>query len=205
MAQITSGVRAILNHPRVYHSVQAALGAHRGRTELVRDFIRARPGDVVLDIGCGPAEILAYLPEVDYWGFDISAAYIEQARRQFPHRTHFFQKVLATEDAASLPKFDLALALGVFHHLDDETARQVLVTAARCLKPGGRVVSIDPCFEPGQNPLARFLISRDRGQNVRTRAGYGALVPTTQFTFRSEVRHRAWIPYTHCYLECVRK
>jgi hypothetical protein len=97
---------------------------------------------------------------------------------------------------------DIAVAIGVLHHMDDSAARELFLLACGSLKAGGRFITLDPCFENGQNPLARFLISRDRGQNVRTQVGYEKLVPPGCRITRSIVRHKNWIPYTHCLLEC---
>lgn len=204
MGQITTGIRSTLAHPGIYRLVQNILGAHKGRTEFVQDFIRPVAGNLILDIGCGPAEIIDYLPKVQYWGFDISPEYISQAKGRHKEGTHFFQKEFARKDVESLPKFDIALAIGVLHHLDDESSRQLFELLHESLKPGGRVVTIDPCYEDGQNPLAKFLISHDRGQNVRTRCEYEALAPKLFSHRHAEVRHRAWIPYTHCFMECTR-
>jgi SAM-dependent methyltransferase len=164
--------------------------------------MRPNIGDNVLDIGCGPAEIIGFLPSVDYWGFDISEKYIERARQNYPDRTHFFSRNFVREDLESIPKMDIAVAIGVLHHMDDAAARELFYLACSSLKSGGRFITLDPCFEDGQNPLARFFISRDRGQNVRTQVGYENLVPSGCRITRSVVRHKNWIPYTHCLLEC---
>jgi len=64
------------------------------------------------------------------------------------------------------------------------------------------LLSIDPCLDDSQNPVARFLVRNDRGQNVRNKEEYQALA-TKVFTSSSvEVRHQTWIPYTHCFIEC---
>jgi SAM-dependent methyltransferase len=158
----------------------------------------------VLDIGCGPAAILEYLPEVEYSGFDISEAYITSARERFGERGHFCCQLLTEEVLSSLPLFDLALGVGLLHHLDDAAAIEFFNLAYMALKPEGRLVTIDPCLEKGQNPIARILIKMDRGQNVRTRPEYDALA-SRRFELRSViVRHSAWIPYTHCIMECKR-
>ena len=205
MAQITHGLRAILSHPLVYSTLQNLMGGKHGRKLFVRDFIKPLPTMNVLDIGCGPADILEYLPAVNYWGFDISVAYIQHATSRFGAKGKFSCKMLTEEDLKELPAFDLVLALGLLHHLDDDAALALLNIAHNALKPGGRLVTIDPCLEAGQNPIARYLILKDRGQNVRTREGYAALVSTVFPEYRLEVRHSAWIPYTHCIMECTRK
>lgn len=205
MAQITHGLRAILGHPIVYNIFQRVMGAKRVRTILVTDFIRPQPNMNVLDIGCGPAEILDYLPAVNYWGFDISNAYIQQAVARYGQKGTFVCKILSPKDLQNLPTFDLVLAIGLLHHLDDESATALINIAYNSLKPGGRLVTIDPCLVANQNPIARYLILKDRGQNVRTRDGYSALISTVFSEYRIDVRHKSWIPYTHCYMECTRK
>lgn len=204
MAQTTHGVRAILSHPLVYSTLQTLMGAHSSRKSFVENYVRPFPGMKVLDIGCGPADILAYLPTVDYSGFDISQDYIGQACKRFGTIGQFHCRQLAAEDLKSLPSFDVVFALGLIHHLEDDEAINVMQLALRALKPGGRLLTIDPCLEPSQNPIARMLIRGDRGQNVRDKAGYEALARGVFESPRVEVRHRAWIPYTHCFMECTR-
>ncbi len=203
MSQVTSGIRSVLSSPYVYMSFQYLMGAHGVWRRFVKEYVRPFPGAAMLDIGCGPANMLSYMPDVDYWGFDISQAYVDQATRKFGRRGHFICKMLTEADLETLPKFDVVTASGVLHHMDDMTARHLLSLAHQALKPGGRLVTIDPCIVEGQNPIARFLIERDRGQNVRSAAGYAALVASVFAHSRIEVRHRAWIPYTHCYMECL--
>jgi SAM-dependent methyltransferase len=202
MAQITTGVRALLSNPLVYSSFQSLMGARRFRTNFVADHVRPFPGMRLLDVGCGPADILAHLPSVAYWGFDISAAYIEKARARFGDRGHFQCKYLESSDLEQLPQFDVALAIGLLHHLDDPVARDVLALARKALRPGGRLITVDPCLDPSQNAVSRFLVLHDRGQNVRTRAAYEALAGGVFDHVEARVRHQAWIPYTHCIMEC---
>lgn len=202
MAQLTHGVRAILSHPFVYSAFQSLMGAHRSRQSFVTNYVKPISGMKILDVGCGPADILGYLPDVDYWGYDISEAYIAQARTWFGRRGRFNCKQLQLDDLAVLPKFDIVLALGLLHHLDDSVALTVLQLAHEALQPGGRLLTIDPCLDPLQNPVARFLVRNDRGQNVRNKEQYRALAKRVFSSPRVEVRHQAWIPYTHCFIEC---
>jgi len=180
------------------------MGAHASRKSFVENYVRPFPGMKVLDIGCGPADILAYLPTVDYSGFDISQDYIGQARKRFGTLGQFHSRQLAVKDLENRPSFDVVFALGLIHHLEDDEAINVMQLALRALKPGGRLLTIDPCLEPSQNPIARMLIRSDRGQNVRDKASYEALARGVFESPRVEVRHQAWIPYTHCFMECPR-
>lgn len=204
MSQITTGLRAILSSPTVYSLFQYLMGAHRAWILFVKNDVRPKPGDNILDIGCGPADILSYLPDVNYWGFDISKVYIDKARAKYGSHGNFHCGILTLAGLDSLPKFDIVVASGVLHHLDDDVAKEFLALAHAALRPGGRLVTVDPCFAPGQNFIARFLISQDRGQCVRDRAGYDGLAENIFETRHVEVRHKAWIPYTHCYIEGTR-
>ncbi|MGG1944401.1 class I SAM-dependent methyltransferase [Trinickia sp. NRRL B-1857] len=203
MAQITSGIRAILSQPVVYSAFQRFMGAYDDRERYVREFLRPVAGMRVLDIGCGPADILAHLPDVEYHGFDISEQYIETARRRFgDRRARFACKHLCPDDLDTLPRFDRVIAIGLLHHLDDETARGVLRMASSRLAEGGRLVTLDPCLTADQNPVARWLVKSDRGRNVRTLEGYEGLARAAFDRVHATVRHKRWIPYTHCHVVC---
>ena len=138
MAQITAGVRSILSYPFIYSTFQLLMGAHRSRKDFVKNWVKPFSGMKILDVGCGPADILAYLPNVDYWGYDISDAYIAEAKKRYRQRGKFFCKQLEVEDLILLPKFDVVLAMGILHHLDDSVALGVMKIAHQALKPGGK-------------------------------------------------------------------
>lgn len=204
MTQITSGVRRILSSPRIYTGFQTLMGAKAGWRGFVAEFVRPVESIKILDIGCGPGDLLDYLSDVKYWGFDISETYINFAAKKFGARGVFECKLLGMDDLLRLPKFDVVVGSGLLHHMDDATARDFFRLAFAALKVGGRLLTIDPCWEKGQHPAARFLISRDRGQNVRTQSEYGRLAAEFFSEHRTIVRHKVWIPYTHCYMECIR-
>lgn len=204
MSQITTGLRSALSHPMVYDFVQGLMGAAKFRDLFASDYIRGSDGDRVLDLGCGTAEILSHLPDVEYIGYDISVAYIEAARRRFGNRAVFNSSILNAQQAEELPSFDIVLALGVLHHLDDEVAANLVETAHVALKPGGRFVTFDPVFAPGQSLMAKFLISKDRGQNVRTQEEYENLAKCRFDNVKTSIRHQRWIPYTHCFIEATK-
>jgi SAM-dependent methyltransferase len=87
----TTGWRRLLSHPLAYEAVQYLVGAKRGLRILLERHIRPVAGQSVLDIGCGPAEIVKFLPDVRYYGVDRSASYIARARRAFGTRATFHQ------------------------------------------------------------------------------------------------------------------
>lgn len=205
MAQITRGIRGLLSLPSVYTAFQNLMGARKGWTQFVDEFIKPVSGSKILDVGCGPADLLSYLPDVEYWGYDISKAYIDHAINRYGNKGHFICGLLTTSELLMLPSFDIVVASGLLHHMDDNVAKEFLHLSHSALRPGGRLLTIDPCWADGQHSLARLLISHDRGQNVRTADRYDNLVAPIFARRRVVIRHKNWIPYTHCFMECIRQ
>lgn len=203
MTQTTSGLRSMLSLPSFHRLFQKLLGAPRTRQALVGEYILAKPGDRVLDIGCGTAEILEYLPDVDYVGFDRSEPYIQSARRRYGARGRFFDRDVGAVSSEELGDFDRILALGILHHLEDAEVRSLFQFAKARLKPGGRLITFDSCYQAGQSRIARYLIDRDRGRNTREEPAYLSLAkeafPRVQSTVRHDLLH---VPYTHIILVC---
>src|SRR6185503_9446032 len=165
MPETTTGIRSVLSRPAVYNLTLGFLGSKRARQMLAEDYIKAKPGDRVLDIGCGTADILNYLPEVEYRGYDISAEYIDACRERFPQ--HKFEVATLPPPDAGL--FDIVLALGVLHHLSNEESLALLRSAKEHLKPGGRVVTFDGCRRG--NPLEAVMYALDRGRAINDAEG----------------------------------
>ncbi|UXB20677.1 class I SAM-dependent methyltransferase [Stenotrophomonas maltophilia] len=207
MSQKTNGLHAVLSHPAVYDLLQNLLGARRSRERLIRDHIRPREGDYILDIGCGTGELFSQMPPgIRYIGFDLSPAYIDAARERFGDRGRFECMDVADYEVSheQKQKADLVLAIGILHHLDDSHARALMRTAHAALKPGGRFISLDGTYIDGQSAIARGLISRDRGKSIRTPAAYQALAEAEFGTVNGQVRgDLLFVPYTHYIMECV--
>ena len=204
MGQVVTGLRTVLDSAAAYNIFQHLMGADRSRREFVRCYVRPKSGQWVLDIGCGTADILAYLPDVHYYGFDSSQKYIDAARQRFGNRAALACTRVSESALEGIPKVDLALAIGVVHHLDNDEAVGLFQLAHSALKRGGRLVTLDCCFAPGQSRIARFLIAHDRGQNVRDERGYKSLAEGVFPTVKTYIRHdMARVPYTHLIMECT--
>ncbi|MBM0740835.1 class I SAM-dependent methyltransferase [Phormidium sp. CLA17] len=206
MPQVNQGIRSVLSIPTAYRLFGQLIGGASGRKRFVKDHIRPRQGDRILDIGCGPGVLVPYLPAVDYVGFDASEEYIQAAQEQYGDRATFYCKQVSTQAITEHSQFDLVLAVGVLHHLDDIEALQLCRLAQAALKPGGRLITFDGCYLTGQSPIAHYLLTRDRGQNVRDQDGYTKIVSQV---FSKDVvvsiRHDLLrIPYTHIILECTK-
>lgn len=201
--QVTSGIKAILSNPKIYDLFQNIMGADVIRQELVSDFIRPKENFRILDIGCGTARILDYLPkDVSYYGFDLSQIYIDDAIARYGNRGNFNCALVEQATIDSLEPFDAVIAVGILHHLDNPQAIALMRLAHSSLKHGGRLITIDPTLLDEQNMIAKYLVKNDRGQNVRSPEDY-YLLPNRIFTkVTGLVKHRAFIPYTHWIMEC---
>jgi SAM-dependent methyltransferase len=199
VAQLTTGLRGILNHSWAYDLFQNIAGAKKFRKIYISNFVCITGAERILDIGCGTAEILAFLPEtVTYVGFDASSHYIEAAKTRFGNKGQFFHQYVNEMTIEELGTFDIVMANGLIHHLNDEEVGNLCRLAVKALKPGGRLITHDPCISDQQSRLARYIISRDRGQNVRSGEEYAALLQPFFKEVELNVRHdMAHIPYTH--------
>lgn len=171
-------LRRLLDHVGLYIALQKAVGADRVRYRCL-DEAKLKPGDRVLDVGCGPAYYFDRLPPVEYYGFDTSPEYIAYAQRRYGRRGEFRCELLTRAHIDRLPPVDTVLLFGLLHHLNDADSATLLDLAARALAPGGRVISVDPCLHPGQGRISRWMSENDRGEHVRTPGGFDRLARAT--------------------------
>jgi SAM-dependent methyltransferase len=168
-------VKRLLGHHSIYVALQRGVGADRLRYRCL-DELNLSDGDTVIDVGCGPAYYFRRLPDVRYYGFDTSPHYIAHARKRWGgERAEFRCEIFGEEHLRQLPPADAVLLLGLLHHLTDDQSRHLLRVAAQALAPGGRVIAVDPCFEPNQGRISRWMSENDRGEHVRTPAAFVAL------------------------------
>ena len=205
MDHVRTGFRWILEFSFVYNLFQDLLGAKVARTRYVKEFIRPFDGAKILDIGCGTSAILDYLPEnVQYFGFDFNAKYIAYAKKKYGNRGNFMC-VRVNESCIEDRNFDIVLANAILHHLDDCEAERLIATAFSHLKKGGYLVTFDGVYIPNQSPIAKFIISLDRGQCVRTVEGYSELAKKCFSTVDTTVLTNLYrVPYTVLIMRCMK-
>jgi SAM-dependent methyltransferase len=170
-------VKSVLAFPASYRFAIGVFGNRTNRQWFVDQVLRASKGDKLVDIGCGPAEILRRLPRLEYIGCDVNESYLAAARKEHGDRAVFitgrcedWQRDVRTHRA------DLVLANGVLHHVDDDELRRILEFARSILKPGGRFVFYEPCYLLWQSRRSVFFMSQDRGQHIRKEQEWKDLV-----------------------------
>jgi len=193
-----------LAFPSAYRAFRNLVAKQNLWRTYLDEYVMPRAGERVLDIGCGPADILDHLPKVDYTGLDLSPDYIEAAKKRFGSRGRFLCGDIGTSSLqAEQGTFDLVLATGVLHHLTDEQVESLFALARGTLRPGGRLVTYDGCYVPGQSRMARWILSNDRGKFVRTRPQYERLALAMFSALESYLRQDLLrIPYTHLIMRC---
>jgi cyclopropane fatty-acyl-phospholipid synthase-like methyltransferase len=188
-----------------YELFGRALGGPQGRVKFVRDYVKSTSADRVMDIGCGPGMMVPFLNGATYVGFDASAEYIDAARKRYGDRGTFVCDRVSTATLDAPGSYDIVLACGVIHHLDDEEAKTLFEIANAALKPGGRLCTFDGAYVQGQSRLARYMISRDRGQYVRRAEEYPRLAKSVFPNVRMDIRGDFLrIPYTLAVMTCVK-
>lgn len=197
-------IRSVLAVPAAYNLWWKLVGGPGWAKVLVGEYIQPGVGTRVLEIGCGPGTIAGYLPRTEYVGFDVSPRYIEMARKRFPQAQFVCERV-SQFSLAKQQSFDVVLAIGIVHHLDDPEARQLFQIAYDALKSGGKLITFDGVLTDDQSAAARWLLVRDRGEYVRNEAEYVKIASQVFANVKASIRHDLLrIPYTHLILECVR-
>ena len=200
---IVDRLSSVLSIPAGYRLFRGLVGGDL-MARYVAEYVKPRRNDKIIDIGCGPGDMLSHLPDVDYLGLDISPEYIESARQRFGARGRFLcGDVGVATIEGERGQFDLVLATGVLHHLDDTRASTLFGLARMALKPGGRLITYDGCYVSDQSKLARWILSKDRGKFVRTPDEYVRLAAAQFPAIETHVRHDLLrIPYTHLIMYC---
>jgi SAM-dependent methyltransferase len=201
MASTSTGLYRLLARAATYTWAGNILGGNgRGTRYFVGKILRPRPGERLLDVGCGPGNLLEYLPDtVDYCGFDANPRYVAAARQKYGARGRFLCASVEEVTAGDLTgSFDLVVAKGVLHHLADGVAVKLVSLAHEVLRTGGTLVTWDGVRHPGQSRLARLLLAADRGRFVRFPAQYLELMAGSFASVESELHLNIMrVPYSH--------
>ncbi len=147
-----------------------------------------RPGERVLDVGCGPGSLTVALrrsvgPAGSAHGIDASPEMIEAARRNASRAgvEVGFQVGVAEALPFSDGTFDLVVSQLAIHHLPDDLRPAAFGDMRRVLKPGGRCLIID--FEPPKSGVGHLVARMVLGPEMMRIdvADYRALLESAGF------------------------
>lgn len=118
--------------------------------QMTADMAQLRPGEAVLDVGCGTGTLAIVAKERvgttgRVCGIDPGTRQIARARSKAARRglSIDFQPGVIEQLAFPDSSFDVVLSTLMMHHLPDDLKRQGLAEIARVLKPGGRLLILD--------------------------------------------------------------
>ena len=205
--QDTRGLKKFLSVSWIYEQFQNLVGAKNARKWIAENYWKLNKDAKVVDIGCGPGDVIDFLPEgITYVGFDISKDYIRVAKKNYGIENTFFvntaEELLKKHDDR-LNGADLVMCNGLLHHLSDEEATDVLQLSKNIMSSTGRLVCIEPTFLAHQGFIKKWIMSKDRGCNVRTEKKWKELVGGVFDSFETSIlTDLIRIPYTHIVIEC---
>jgi cyclopropane fatty-acyl-phospholipid synthase-like methyltransferase len=190
----------VFDNPKLYELFQFGV-ARSGTSRRIRDEV-LRPSGIqnVLDFGCGIGYHSLEFPEAQYVGIEPLEGCVQKAEIMYPAQNRKFlvgdHRTLKTLTDSS---FDLIIAIGVLHHIDDETFSEFMFQGQRLLRPGGRMTTFDPVYHNAQSKISRWVVGRDRGRWVRTQPEYQTVIEK-YFTNKVEAKIYSKllrIPYDH--------
>lgn len=145
-------VGAILHSARLYDAMVwfALRGRERRFRERLLELGRLRPGESVIDVGCGTGTLAILAKETvglsgAVCGVDASPEMIARARSKAARAG--VEVRFENAAAQALPfvesSFDLALSTLMLHHLGRAARRELASELRRVVKPGGRALLVD--------------------------------------------------------------
>jgi ubiquinone/menaquinone biosynthesis C-methylase UbiE len=148
----------LIHWARVYDLGHGLLGRRGNRLRaMLADDLELRPGDRVLDVGCGPGRLARVLAErvaptgsVD--GIDAAVEMINRASRQARKRgvAITFQVAFAQDLPFPDATFDAVACTLALHHVAEDDQRTAIEEMYRVLKPGGRLLIAEFHTGPGR-------------------------------------------------------
>jgi ubiquinone/menaquinone biosynthesis C-methylase UbiE len=121
----------------------------------------ARPGDAVLDVGCGSGYFTrviaaAVAPDGTAHGVDPSDEAISHARRRTRVANCTFSDGIAESLEAPDGSYDVVVSSLMIHHLPEDLRPQAIGEMFRVLRPGGSLLVAE--FRPPTSRIGRWLI-----------------------------------------------
>jgi ubiquinone/menaquinone biosynthesis C-methylase UbiE len=151
----------------LYDLIAKLLGADGARRTLF-DLAPLRPGDRVLDIGCGTGTFATMLkqryPSVEVTGLDPDARALARARRKAEQARVLVRLDQGFADSLEYPaaSFDVVFSSFMFHHLEGSNREKTLREVHRVLKPGGSFYLLDFEVSPSGHGLFKLFHSGER-------------------------------------------
>ncbi len=114
----------------------------RRRLELIRELMAPKPGERILEVGCGGGHVLRRFPECDLVGVDVSGAVLKKAKANLAGYRVELRKGMLDKVGLEPASFDGVICTEVLEHI--ERPEPVLEQIRDLVKPSGRLVITFP-------------------------------------------------------------
>lgn len=165
-----------------FHTSLMGLGVNRSNSRMVIEMAKVKPGDKVLDVGCGTGSLTLTAKRYagasgSVYGIDASPEMIEVARRKAKRSGSeaVFEVGLIEKIAYPEAIFDVVISRLVIHHLPDDLKRRGFVEIFRVLKPGGLLFLAD--FKPPTHPVLAHVVTALVGHKMMMQSNVGSIPP----------------------------
>ena len=139
------------------------LGRDQQLRESIVSLAAVRPGEKVLDLGCGTGKLAMTFKQssdssVTVHGIDAAPEMVARAKSQAAKKGLDIDFRHGLAESVDLPdeSLDVVVSSFVVHHLTADLQTKAFAECYRLLKPGGRLLVIE--FEPPRKILTRFLL-----------------------------------------------
>lgn len=127
MDHVDTGLRGLLKYSIIYNLFLKLIGYYNAMEILSNEYILAKSGQRILDVGCGSSLILNWLPkEITYSGYDLNNKHISYNKKKY--KTHkYFCKRVSEMSSMENNSYDIALAISLIHHINDLEANALFI------------------------------------------------------------------------------
>lgn len=126
------------------------LGRERALRETTVDLAQVKPGDCILEVGCGTGSLTLAAkrragPAGKAFGIDIIPVMIDLSRRKAAQAGEEITFQPGSVDDIPFPdnQFDAVMGSFMIFHMSEDTRRKGIAEIHRVLKPGGRLLVLD--------------------------------------------------------------
>jgi ubiquinone/menaquinone biosynthesis C-methylase UbiE len=178
-----------------YDPLSKLLGAPSALRALIAQ-ADVRPGQRVLDIGCGTGTLAVMLkqshPQIEVVALDPDANALDRARRKADQAGVEIRFARGFADAIPSPdaSFDRVLSSFMLHHLTHDEQQATLAEVFRAVKPGGSFHVLDFAGHDRPRGLIARLLHRDEDLHDHTEGRICAMLGAAGFKSGAEVGTR---------------
>lgn len=145
---------------------RVTLGREQALREMTVDLAQVKPGDAVLEIGCGTGSLSLAArrrvgPTGEVFGIDQIPGMVAASQHKAAQANEKITFQQGGIDKLPFPenRFDVVLCSFMIFHMSEETRRKGIAEIQRVLKPQGRLLVLDMAApaRPVQKVIARLL------------------------------------------------